>query len=50
MRCASPLEGMSSERLAPFVRLSQVFDFTLALDEVLERAMKEIIVLRRWIS
>ena len=50
MRSASPLEGMSSECLAPLVRLSQVFDLTLALDEVLERAMNEVIVLRRWVS
>jgi hypothetical protein len=41
---------MSSERLAPLVRLSQVFNLTLALTEVLERAMNEVIVLMRWIS
>ena len=43
----SVLSGMSSERLAPLVRLSQVFNFTLAFDEVLERAMNEVIVLMR---
>ena len=41
---------MSSERLAPVFQLSHVFDFTLASDEVLERAMDEVIVLMRWVS
>jgi sigma-B regulation protein RsbU (phosphoserine phosphatase) len=35
--------GMSSERLALLVRLSQVFNSTLALGEVLERVMDEVI-------